>query len=897
MHITLAGVLLLPLCAVFCFSADALLTLLQASSVLGAAAAIVLGGAGISPALVPAALFIGCMALQALLGAEMPGARGVFRFLTPMIILGLYGLASAIVLPKVFDGQMVVWPEKPEPPLDWPLVLHSSSGNLTQSVYFAVNFSLLCTATIFLVPRPAELARQFNVFLYCGYTVCIICLWQLANALAGVPFPEGFFYSNPGWTILAHEGLNGVPRISGPFTEPAGLAFSLCGTVFSCTWLLLRGHRHSLVPPLLLLSLLCVCLSTSTSAFAALAIGFVFCLLHLLVSGIPQPARRLLHYAVPVTIGACLFGAILVMAAPGLTKAVTTVIEETLDKGNSSSFESRATADRDSMALVFPTYGFGAGLGSNRSSSLIAGLLATMGIPGIALPAWFIFRLRQRIMRLPQRKRHPQVAPSQAEMVRDGFGAALCGSFLVALLSGPMIVSPIFFFELAGLVAAIMQIETAARRVSLVLARHPLGHSVGRPVGRSVVPRLTAMRRGGLLCLAGLLSTGPVHAAEPRSIGHSAEPQLIFGVGTHFAQAPQTLLQGFSLLRGHPFGSIRDELYWGNVETVRGYLAVPLHSAEYIEQAYAQGLHPLLVLDYANRLYDNGDKPRSPQAVAAFAQYAGTVASKFRMQVNMYEVWNEWGNGLGHTTPGVMTDYLPLLHATSAAIRAANPKALVLADGILWSDGREGVIEQAIQLGALRDADGIALHPYVYNHGTERTPEAWATAMQTAQTRMSAANGGKPVPLYITELGWPSSIAPDGVTTEIQAAYAARVYILAKSMPFIAGLWWYDLRNDGMNPATDEQNFGLAQQNFTPKPAFNAVSDWLTHLAGAQYVAPVTLPAETLSNSVMGLLFRVPGKGAFRAVWSTDDAPHVVAMGGKNLTIGAMPIWLAGDGK
>jgi len=44
-------------------------------------------------------------------------------------------------------------------------------------------------------------------------------------------------------------------------------------------------------------------------------------------------------------------------------------------------------------------------------------------------------------------------------------------------------------------------------------------------------------------------------------------------------------------------------------------------------------------------------------------------------------------------------------------------------------------------------------------------------------------------------------------------------------------------------------------------------------------------------------LFRVPGKGAFRAVWSTDDAPHVVPMGGKNLTIGAMPIWLAGDGK
>jgi hypothetical protein len=885
MQITLAGALLLPLCAVFCFSADALLVLLQAGSVLGAAAAIVVGGAGISPALIPATLFIGCMALQALLGAELPGARSLLRFFSPMIILALYGLASAVILPKLFDGQMVVWPEKPEPPIDWPLVLHSSSGNLTQSIYFAVNFSLLCAATIFLAPRPVVLVRQLNVFLYCGYTVCGICLWQLANALVGLPFPEDFFYSNPGWTILAHQGLNGVPRVSGPFTEPAGLAFSLCGTMFSCAWLLLRGHRHRLVAPLLLLSLICVCLSTSTSAFAALAIGLVFCLLHLLFSGIPQQARRLLRYAAPVSIGACLIGAILVMAAPGLTKAVTTVIEETLDKGNSSSFESRTTADRDSMALVFPTYGFGAGLGSNRSSSLIAGLLATMGVPGVAFPAWFIVRLYQRVRRLPPRAPHSQANPSEAAMARDGFAAALCGNFLVALLSGPMIVSPIFFLELAGLVAAVVQIEAAGRRLALAVAP------------RAIAPRLQALQRGGMLCVVALLSTGPAHAAEPRIISNAAEPQFTFGVGTHFAQAPQTLLQSFSLLRGHPFGSIRDEIYWGNVETARGYLAVPLHSTEYIEQAYEQGLHPLLVLDYANRFYDNGDKPRSPQAVAAFARYAGTVAAKFRTQVSMYEVWNEWGNGLGHTTPGVMTDYLPLLHATAAAIRAANPKALVLADDILWSDGREGVIEQAIQLGALRDADGITLHPYFYNRGAEHTPEALASYLQTAQTRMSAANGGKPVPLYITEIGWPSSIAPDGVTTEIQAAYAARVFILAKSLPFVAGLWWYDLRNDGMNPGNNEHNFGLAQQNFTPKPAFNAVNDWLTHLAGAQYVGPVTFPTDTPTNNVMGLLFRVPGKGAFRAVWSTDDAPHVVSMGGKNMSIGAMPVWLAGDGK
>jgi hypothetical protein len=858
MYITAAGYLLLPLCCFYCLSPGALLVLLQAASVLGAAAAVVVSGAGMAPALLPACLFVASMALQALLGAELPNAGRIIHLLSPMLLLGLYALLSALVLPNLFDSILHVWPEKPVPPINLPVVLHPNSANMTQSVYFAVNFSLLCTASLYLAPRPTALARQLSAFLLCGYAICLISLWQLANTLAGVPFPETFFYSNPGWTILAHQGLGGVPRISGPFTEPAGLAFPLCGTVFACAWLVLRGHRHRLVGPLLPLSLICLLLSTSTSAYVALAIGLVLATALIGFKGIPHSLRQQLRMALPIGILAALSLAALLVLQPRISQGVTTVLMETLDKGNTSSFESRTTADRDSLALVLPTYGLGAGLGSNRSSSLVAGLVATMGVPGVALPLWFIIRLYRQLQIRPV---HP--APA-AIMARDAFSAATLGSLLVALVSGPMIVSPEFFMVLSGLVAAIAQLNWPAR------APAPAG--------------LRAARYAALALTLGCLAAAPAHAEE--------QP-FIAGVGTHFAQAPQTSLLGLSQLRKSAFTSLRDEVYWEKVETLPGYLAVPLHWTQFIDDAQSQGLQVLLVLDYGNRLYDHGDKPRSPPAIAAFARYAGTLAAKFRGKVRFYEVWNEWNNGLGHTTPSTMQDYLPLLHASSAAIRAADPHAHVLADGILWSDGKPGVFAQAVQAGALRDADGVTLHPYFYNRGTDHRPEAWASYVQDVETQMRAANGDKQVTLYITEVGWPSSTAPGGISPALQAAYAARVYLLSKTMPFVAGLWWYDLRDDGVNPGNDQENFGLVRHDFTPKPAFTAVTDWLKHVAAANYMRPIANPPDNVS----GLVFQGPNKRPFRAIWSSDDAPHVITEGGRTLAISAMPLFLEGDGQ
>ena len=43
------------------------------------------------------------------------------------------------------------------------------------------------------------------------------------------------------------------------------------------------------------------------------------------------------------------------------------------------------------------------------------------------------------------------------------------------------------------------------------------------------------------------------------------------------------------------------------------------------------------------------------------------------------------------------------------------------------------------------------------------------------------------------------------------------------------GYSWYDLRNDGINPADPEQNYGLLTNNLQPKPDYAAYMEAVLH--------------------------------------------------------------------
>ncbi len=457
--LTQFGLVLIPVCLLCVFNPQRLLQLVLIAGLFNAAAAVVIGGLGIQPSLVPTALFIGFALLQLLLGVRYSGAPYVWQSAGRFVLLTLFAVGSAALLPRLFAGAVQVWPEKVTASFTGTEALQPSFANVTQSLYLVISCLVLVTSAL-LTSRPGIRFEAFlNAYLLGGWIVVGVSVWQLASKLAGVPYPDGFFYSNPGWTIWSGQEFGGVPRINGPFAEPASLASYLAGVIFSCTWLLLRGHRSASARALLPFALLTMALSTSTTGFVVLGVGLVMLLVYAVTAAPRAVVARLVRFAVPAVMCLALVGSSMAALAPGVVASAGEVFDATLSKGDSSSYDERTKTDADSMDLLMQTNGIGVGWGSNRSSSLLPGLLSTIGIPGVLLVVSFAVALVRQVRRARRLSRD-----AAQMMLLDGFLISVLGQVVAAVISASTIETPEFFVQLGLLIGCSARVSCDAAR-------------------------------------------------------------------------------------------------------------------------------------------------------------------------------------------------------------------------------------------------------------------------------------------------------------------------------------------------------------------------------------------------------------------------------------------------
>src|ERR1700712_54988 len=138
MHITILGILLVPLSLFWATKPMRLLQLAFVAAVFEAAAALVIGGSfGLPPAMVPGLLFIASIVLQYALGMRYPAEGPVLRTMVPLLALLGYALISEMVLPNLFAGKIMVWPQKPDVIQPSLVPLAFNSGNITQPLYLS----------------------------------------------------------------------------------------------------------------------------------------------------------------------------------------------------------------------------------------------------------------------------------------------------------------------------------------------------------------------------------------------------------------------------------------------------------------------------------------------------------------------------------------------------------------------------------------------------------------------------------------------------------------------------------------------------------------------------------------------------------------------------------------
>ena len=129
--------------------------------------------------------------------------------------------------------------------------------------------------------------------------------------------------------------------------------------------------------------------------------------------------------------------------------------------------------------------------------------------------------------------------------------------------------------------------------------------------------------------------------------------------------------------------------------------------------------------------------------------------------------------------------------------------------------------------GAKGYFDAVGYHPYSYP-ALPDTYETWSGWSQMSQTPVSiqsvmAANGDASVPLWLTEVGAPTS-GPDGVGTAAQAEELTQAIANAKASSSIAGLYIYTYEDSGTDTTIDDDWFGLLTASGAEKPSYAAVA-------------------------------------------------------------------------
>jgi hypothetical protein len=358
----------------------------------------------------------------------------------------------------------------------------------------------------------------------------------------------------------------------------------------------------------------------------------------------------------------------------------------------------------------------------------------------------------------------------------------------------------------------------------------------------SVVAKPTLIARGTLdieqvEALPSLvLKVDPAAEADPTGVA-----QLNPGTGVEMEhtelQAPQ-----YDLAQSLGFKWVRTEMFWTDVESVRGVYDFILYD-QIRSNLASRWMRPHFILCYGNPLYTGGTwlkPPVTPAAVQAFAAFAQAATAHFAGQGVQFEVWNEPNISLFWPDPNAAA-YAQLAKASIPLMHSADSSTNVSTGGMAGLG--LGFLHRLIPAGGAAAADAIALHPY-----RSQEPELLSGDLTDALSRLAATVPANPKVIWSTEAGYSSGWYGNGhspANRTLQAIYGARQILTASALgiPFQVVFALHDHGTDAWNT---QDNFGIFDNAYQPKPMTSAVRTLLSQCAGMTFLGNLPSPEASL---------------------------------------------------
>ena len=432
------------------------------TTLFGAAAAVLIGGANIQPA----HLFLAFVAATALTRRRESAAAVIaIRMPQPgfwLMCLVIYGVFTGFVMPRLLAGTTEIIPLGVSEYADTgsTVPLGPVSSNFTQAVYLIAD--LICfTMIVAIASTHAGFAAVASGLVAYAVGNVLFALLDLGTYSTGTQWILEFM-RNARYTLHIEEEVSGLKRIVGSFPEASTFAHSTLGALGFTGTLWLCGRRPALSGTLAVASLVLVVLSTSSTGLA----GTPPVLLILYATAL---TRRGIDLRKPVSSAAVLCAPLLVVAVflalqldDEASKPIRNYIDQLIfTKSSSSSGMERDAWNTFALQNFFDSFGLGVGLGTVRTSSLPLALLSNVGVPGS------IFYLLFAGTALGRRRGIPRTFPADVRLAARN---ACLGLIVGDIFAAPTVDAGLLFYVLAGMACAVPENSTAGLPPGLGLA-------------------------------------------------------------------------------------------------------------------------------------------------------------------------------------------------------------------------------------------------------------------------------------------------------------------------------------------------------------------------------------------------------------------------------------------
>ncbi len=212
-----------------------------------------------------------------------------------------------------------------------------------------------------------------------------------------------------------------------------------------------------------------------------------------------------------------------------------------------------------------------------------------------------------------------------------------------------------------------------------------------------------------------------------------------------------------------------------------------------------------------------GNSWRYAPRMEPWLAYVTACVEHYQKTVKYWEIWNEPDIGFWLSP---VSDYTHLFNTTAATILKVNPKARVINGGLAMVSRppNPDFVAQFLSGADRTNWSTYAYHDYI-------TYTDMPIRYKTATEGMAKVN--LKLPIWINEGGF-HTLMPGG--EKVQAVTLVKKLATAAAFG-VKGYFWYDLIDDGAEPKNSEHHFGLARNNFEPKPAFAAYRELIYQVA------------------------------------------------------------------